>query len=287
MSSTSSSVTASTRWSVSGEPNRSSTVACAPSPSDTSVCGNEARPSPSHQCRTRIGSSTTTPAGTCTKAPPARNASCRTVYASSERPDACPIKVETRSSSQVAMPQARTPFASSAGSSSWCTTAAVAHDDHPRVLARLRGPRAAAGRAFVAGCAELVGPERAGTARGRVDRSASSARSPRTASATRCRSSRSDGLQAPPNQPLRSAKRAPRRRMSRPRRYDLRGRERSEAQRARSRSEAQPTAPSMFSSMSRDNSTAYSIGSVFVIGSMNPFTIIAVACCSLSPRLCR
>jgi len=46
----------------------------------------------------------------------------------------------------------------------------------------------------------------------------------------------------------------------------------------------QPTAPSMFSSMRRDSSTAYSIGSVFVIGSMKPFTIIAVACCSVRPR---
>ena len=49
----------------------------------------------------------------------------------------------------------------------------------------------------------------------------------------------------------------------------------------------QPTEPSMLSSMSRLSSTAYSIGSVFVIGSMKPFTIIATACCSLSPRLWR
>ncbi len=38
---------------------------------------------------------------------------------------------------------------------------AVAHDDHARVLARLRGPRTAAGRALVAGRAELLGRERA------------------------------------------------------------------------------------------------------------------------------
>ena len=49
----------------------------------------------------------------------------------------------------------------------------------------------------------------------------------------------------------------------------------------------QPTAPSMLSSMRRDSSTAYSIGNVFVMGSMNPFTIIAVACCWSSPRLIR
>ena len=48
-----------------------------------------------------------------------------------------------------------------------------------------------------------------------------------------------------------------------------------------------PTAPSMLSSIRRVSSTAYSIGRVFVIGSMKPFTIIAVACCSVSPRLIR
>ncbi len=48
-----------------------------------------------------------------------------------------------------------------------------------------------------------------------------------------------------------------------------------------------PTLPSMLSSMSRESSTAYSMGSVLVIGSMNPLTIIAVACCSERPRLIR
>ena len=52
-------------------------------------------------------------------------------------------------------------------------------------------------------------------------------------------------------------------------------------------SAALPDAPSMLSSMSRDSSTAYSIGSVFVIGSMKPLTIMAVACCSVRPRLIR
>jgi len=50
---------------------------------------------------------------------------------------------------------------------------------------------------------------------------------------------------------------------------------------------AQPTAPSMLSSMSRDSSTAYSIGSVLTTGSMKPLTIMAVACCSERPRLMR
>ena len=48
-----------------------------------------------------------------------------------------------------------------------------------------------------------------------------------------------------------------------------------------------PTLPSMLSSISRESSTAYSIGSVLTIGSMNPLTIIAVACCSVRPRLIR
>ena len=48
-----------------------------------------------------------------------------------------------------------------------------------------------------------------------------------------------------------------------------------------------PTDPSMFSSMSRDHSTAYSMGSVRVTGSMNPLTIMLMACCSERPRLIR
>ncbi len=49
----------------------------------------------------------------------------------------------------------------------------------------------------------------------------------------------------------------------------------------------QPTEPSIWSSMSRFSSTAYSMGSSRVMGSMNPFTIIAVASTSVSPRLRR
>ena len=43
--------------------------------------------------------------------------------------------------------------------------------------------------------------------------------------------------------------------------------------------------PSICNSISRDHSTAYSIGSVRVTGSMNPFTIIPMAWLSVSPRL--
>jgi hypothetical protein len=50
---------------------------------------------------------------------------------------------------------------------------------------------------------------------------------------------------------------------------------------------SQPTEPSIWSSMSRDHSTAYSIGNVFVIGSMKPFTTIPIACSSERPRLIR
>jgi hypothetical protein len=49
----------------------------------------------------------------------------------------------------------------------------------------------------------------------------------------------------------------------------------------------QPMAPSIWSSMRRFSSTAYSMGSSRVIGSMNPFTIIAVASASVRPRLIR
>ena len=50
---------------------------------------------------------------------------------------------------------------------------------------------------------------------------------------------------------------------------------------------AQPTAPSIWSSISRLSSSAYSIGSSRAIGSMNPRTIIAIAASSVSPRLMR
>ena len=50
---------------------------------------------------------------------------------------------------------------------------------------------------------------------------------------------------------------------------------------------AQPTAPSICSSMSRLSSRAYSIGSSLAIGSTKPRTIIAIASSSVSPRLIR
>jgi hypothetical protein len=48
-----------------------------------------------------------------------------------------------------------------------------------------------------------------------------------------------------------------------------------------------PTEPSICSSISRFSSTAYSIGSSLVIGSMKPFTIIAMASLLGEPRLIR
>ncbi len=47
----------------------------------------------------------------------------------------------------------------------------------------------------------------------------------------------------------------------------------------------QPTLPSIWSSIKRLHSTAYSIGSVRVTGSINPLTIMLIACCSERPRL--
>ena len=49
----------------------------------------------------------------------------------------------------------------------------------------------------------------------------------------------------------------------------------------------QPTEPSIWSSMRRDHSTAYSMGSVRVTGSMKPLTIMPMACSSERPRLIR
>jgi len=48
-----------------------------------------------------------------------------------------------------------------------------------------------------------------------------------------------------------------------------------------------PTLPSIWSSMRRLHSTAYSIGRVRVTGSMKPLTIIPIACSSVRPRLWR
>jgi Domain of unknown function (DUF222) len=52
-------------------------------------------------------------------------------------------------------------------------------------------------------------------------------------------------------------------------------------------SQLYPIAPSIWSSIRRFSSTAYSMGSSRVMGSMNPFTIMAVASTSVSPRLIR
>ena len=51
--------------------------------------------------------------------------------------------------------------------------------------------------------------------------------------------------------------------------------------------DAQPTAPSICSSISRLSSRAYSIGSSLAIGSTKPRTIIAIASSSVRPRLIR
>ena len=67
------------------------------------------------------------------------------------------------------------------------------------------------------------------------------------------------------------------------RRAGLIGRERPPAP----SSAAQPTEPSICSSIRRLHSTAYSMGSVRVTGSMKPLTTMPMACSSERPRLCR
>ncbi len=206
-------VLGSRRW-VSGEPNRSSTVTSAPPPRRRACAGSCASPSPSHQCRTTIGSSTTTPGGTCTNAPPARNASCSTVNASGDASEhAAEQRRRRRRRSHVARPQTRTPFASSAASSSWCTTRPSRTTTSPA-----RSPASAAngpppGARSSPGCAELARPGRAGSGRGRARRSGCSARSPPSAVGHARSSSCSAAADAPPNgEPVGPAEvRAPRR----------------------------------------------------------------------------
>ena len=119
-----------------------------------------ARPSPSDQCSTTIGLSTTTPRGTFTKAPPARNASWSTVNASGDASEHVPSSDASSSASHVAMPHTRTPLASSVGVERVVHHPAVAHDDEPRALAGLGRDRTAAGRGLVARLTHLVGRHR-------------------------------------------------------------------------------------------------------------------------------
>ena len=201
------------------------------------------------------------------KAPPARNASCSTVNASSLSADARPNDDRTRSSSHVAMSQTRTPFASSAGSISWRTT----RPSRTTIVAGARtcfgGPRSPAGRTFVSGRAQLLGRHRAEARQVEiVDAAVAPDLFLRRRPGDRGKAfGRGDATRHEPFRPA-----------QRPRRVDS---ERGGT--------AHPTAPSMLSSIRRDSSTAYSIGSVLVIGSMKPLTIIAVACCSVRPRLWR
>ncbi len=76
--------------------------------------------------------------------------------------------------------------------------------------------------------------------------------------------------------------RARRRRGDRPAQPERAGLTREPAQEA-----GQPTEPSIWSSMRRDHSTAYSIGRVLVTGSMKPLTTMPMAWSSDSPRLIR
>ena len=68
---------------------------------------------------------------------------------------------------------------------------------------------------------------------------------------------------------------------------DRRRVERSRRRRGHRSGLGHPTAPSIWSWMRRFISTAYSIGSSLTIGSMKPFTIMALASASVRPRLMR
>ncbi len=98
-----------------------------------------------------MGSSTTTPAGTCTKAPPARNASCRTVNASSDALDALPDQRLHELVLTGGDPAGAHTLGLERGIELVVHDPPVADDDHARVVARLRGPGAAARCALVAG----------------------------------------------------------------------------------------------------------------------------------------
>src|SRR2546421_422688 len=63
-----------------------------------------------------MGFSITTPAGTTTTAPPARNASCSTVNASGDASEHTPRRSTIRPGSQVSREQTTTPFASTSES---------------------------------------------------------------------------------------------------------------------------------------------------------------------------
>ena len=169
-----------------------------------------------------------------------------------------------------------TPLASSAGRARGARPGRRAR----RSARRARRPRRRTGRrrarARRPAAPSSLGRRPAGTGRGRARRSGCSARSPRPAVG-----------HASVGEPLGRGERAASTSQSGP--PSAARRVGGEVRRVMVIADARryPTAPSMLSSMSRDSSTAYSIGSVLVIGSMKPFTIIAVACCSVSPRLIR
>ena len=233
-------------------------------------------PSPSDQCSTTIGRSTTTPVGTWTNAPPARNASCRTVNASGDASEHEPSSVAHVGLGTRREPADRHALRFERRVELVVHDASVAHDDQAGALARLGRERTAAGRRLDARRAELVGPHRPVALEVEL---ADAAVAPDLLGRAR------------PLEPVEPGRgRGPPGRRASPARPNAARRVGSEVRRRRHtgcRAAGQPTAPSMLSSIRRDSSTAYSIGSVLVIGSMKPLTIIAVACCSVSPRLIR
>ena len=248
------------------EPVEDGDLALAPRPRRACAGTTRAR-RPSDQCSTTIGFSTTTPFGTRMNAPPARKASCRSVNASGDSSEHMPeptpdVLALTRgeTADDHALRRERVVHLV-------VHHPAVAHDDQPGAVSGFRREHTATGRVLDADDADLFLGERAVAVqvelvdpavapdlfgRGRpFDRRELLGRAPSAFHEPVGTAECERGSSSEPGVP------------------------------------GQPTAPSMLSSISRLSSTAYSIGSVFVIGSMNPFTIIATACCSERPRLIR
>ena len=133
----------------------------AASPATTSVCGKVARPSPSDQCSTTIGCSTTTPAGTFMTAPPARKASCSTVNASGDASEHCAER--GRRARLVARGEVAHLHAlrDERRSSEWCTTRPLRTTTSPARSPASAATGPAAGRGVDARLTEQLGGNRA------------------------------------------------------------------------------------------------------------------------------
>ena len=210
-------------------------------------------------------------------APPARNASCRTVNASGDASEQVPSVPRTSLSEHVARSQTDDALGFERAIELVVHDASVADDDQPGVLTDLRRDRPATRGALDARRVELARRHRPVAVEVEL---ADAAVAPDLVAVGRpldARRARSTAARRRADEPVGTAER----------RRGVGG------ERAGTHPEVfavrrltRPRPPCSARS-SRLSSTAYSIGSVLVIGSMNPLTIIAVACCSVSPRDCR